>query len=73
MIMHHSSESEISVKEIVKRLQEIGFTTSLGAYDYQYDWERSDVSMDEVLQLVDRVTEKLRATKCLYHFSSIPD
>jgi hypothetical protein len=73
MIMHHSSESEISAKEIVKRLQEIGFTTSLGAYDYQFDWERIDVSMDEVLQLVDRVTDKLRGTKCWFHFSSIPD
>lgn len=66
--MHHSSEGA-SVKEVVSRLSELGFTTSLGAYDYQYNWGR-DVSAEEVLSLVDSVIEKLRGCQVWFHFST---
>ncbi|MHA2366318.1 MAG: hypothetical protein ACXAC7_20345 [Candidatus Hodarchaeales archaeon] len=71
IIMHHSSEGA-SIKEVVSRLSELGFTTSLGSYDYQYTWP-NDVSVEEVLDLVDKVIEKLRGCHVWFHFSTTID
>ena len=70
--MYHSSEGGASVKEVVNRLSELGFTVSLGKYDYQYKWNH-DASAEEVLNLVDKAIDTLKGCKVWIHFSTSSD
>ena len=71
IIMYHSSEGT-GVNEVINRLSELGFTISLGNYDYEYKWE-SLPSPDDVINLVDKVIETLRGCNVFFHFSTLEE
>jgi hypothetical protein len=66
--MQYSSEG-LAVKEVVHRLSELGFTVALGKFDYEYKWS-DNTSAEEVLDLLDRVIEKLRGCNVMFHFTT---
>ncbi len=68
IIMYHSSEGS-GVKEVINSLSDMGFTVSLGKYDYEYQWEQNP-SAEEVLNLVDKVIESLKGCNVFFHFST---
>lgn len=68
IIMYHSSEGA-SVKEVINLLSQIGFTVSLGSYDYEYEW-KEPVDAEMVLDLVDKVINTLKGTNVFFHFST---
>ncbi|MHA1989570.1 MAG: hypothetical protein ACW981_04535 [Candidatus Hodarchaeales archaeon] len=71
IIMYHSSEG-LGVKEVINRLSELGFTVSLGKYDYEYKWE-NDATADEVLNLVDKVIKTLQGCQVMIHFTTLTE
>lgn len=71
IIMYHSSEGT-GVKEVINRLSELGFTVSLGKYDYEYKWEK-EATADDVLNLVDQVIETLRGCHVFFHFTTMSE
>ena len=69
--MYHSSEGA-DISEVVSRLSELGFTVSLGKYDYEYSWSEPP-SAEEVLKLVDKVIKALRGCNVMFHFTTTSD
>ena len=68
IVMQYSSEGS-SVKEVVNRLSELGFTVALGKFDYEYKWS-DKITTEEVLDLLDKVIEKLRGCNVMFHFTT---
>lgn len=69
LILHVSSEG-LPASESVRRLKNIGFETTLGRYDFVYDWKDKKPTLDEVISFVDQVIEKMKGTQVLMHFST---
>ena len=57
--------------EVTRRLKEMGFETTLGNHDFAYRWKDRDVTPETVINFVDRVQSKLRATGVLMHFTTV--
>ncbi len=70
LVLHVSSEGS-SASEIVSRLKGLGFSTTLGRYDFVYDWKNKIPTLDEVIQFVDKVIERMKGTDVLMHFSTL--
>ncbi len=45
--------------EISRRLAELGFTTSMGKYDYFIEWGR-EMAADDAVRFADRIHETLK-------------
>ena len=58
--------------EVTKAFKELGFTTTLGTYDFSYDWGKHDVTPEEVIDFVEKVQEKLRGKQVMITISTIP-
>ena len=71
IIMYHSSEGA-GVTEVINRLSDLGFTISLGKYDYEYRWKENP-NADDVIKLVDKVIEALKDCKVMFHFTTSED
>jgi hypothetical protein len=68
IVMQYSSEG-LGVKEVVNRLSELGFTVALGKFDYEYKWS-DNTTTEEVLDLLDKVIEKLRGCNVMFHLTT---
>lgn len=56
--------------EVVERILAMGFKPIKGHYDHVYDWRR-EPSLEEVLQLANKLHETLRGTKVIYKLETI--
>ncbi len=55
---------------VVERLRSLGFKPLRGEYDHVYDWGR-EVSLEEVLELCNRVHQTLKGLNVLYKIETI--
>jgi len=58
--------------EVTAAFKELGFTTTLGTYDFAYDWGTKDVTPEEVIKFVEKVQTHLKGKKVLITISTIP-
>ncbi len=56
--------------EVERRLFGIGMRALQGRYDFVYEWER-DPSMEEVMDLLDRIQETLRGTGVFFSIETL--
>ena len=64
-----SSEGEPPVK-VVERILAMGFKPIKGHYDHVYDW-RKEPSLEEVLELANKLHETLRGMRVIYKLETI--
>ena len=62
-----SSEGGLMSK-IARRFRELGFKPTLGMHDFVYKWEETKVIPEKVIDLIDKVQEKLKDTNVGLHF-----
>ena len=55
--------------EIIKRVEALGFVTTLGTVDFVYIWE-SKPTKEQVIELADKLTESLRETGCVFNIDT---
>jgi len=60
-----------SPSKVVERLLSMGFKPIKGPYDHVYDWGNRQVSLEEVLSLMNSVHETLKGLKVLYKIETI--
>ena len=56
------------MSEVAERFKEIGFKPSLSMHDFQYDWEGVNVTLEKVIELIDKVHNKLKGLNVGLHF-----
>ena len=66
-----SSESD-KASNISEVLNKLGFETTLGGYDFVYDWHE-DVTTAEVLNFMDDIQNKLKGMNIRFNISTIKD
>lgn len=56
------------MSEVVKRFEELGFKPTLGMHDFLYEWKETKVTAEKVIDLIDKVQEKLKGMNIGLHF-----
>lgn len=68
LVMYFSSGEE-KVSEIIKKVESVGFTTSLGPVDFLYEWEK-EPTKEEILDLADKLGEALKNTGAIFNIDT---
>ena len=68
---HGSGVDQMS--EIIQHLSTLGFTVSLGNFDYEYEWETESVTTDDVITLVDQVLKALDGYDIYLRFNTLSE
>ena len=58
--------------EVTTAFKDLGFTTTLGTYDFSFDWGSRDVTPEQVISFVEKVQGALKGKKVLITISTIP-
>ena len=59
----------VGPSEIAKRVEEVGFTTTFGPYDFVYDWDHAP-KKEEILALGDKVCKALEGTGTVFNLDT---
>ena len=65
-----SSEGE-KASDVSTKMKEMGFRTTLGTFDFVYEWTQGEVPSTKVIDFVDEVQRKLNGSGALLHFTTI--
>ena len=63
------SSDGVKSSEILQKLVEMGLKPSIGEHDFIYDWKRI-VSIEEEIELIDKIQEKLKGTGLILQFKT---
>lgn len=64
------SEGE-KASEVADKMKEMGFRTTLGTFDFVYEWQQRNVPSAKIIEFVDEVQAKLNGSGALLHFTTI--
>ncbi len=68
-IMFHSDGSKPS--EVKNQLMNMGFKATKGNYDFVYEWDDEEVSVDELVWFADRVHTALKDHKIYFNIETV--
>jgi hypothetical protein len=68
VVVTFSSEGG-SASQVVNRLIDMGFETTLGSHDFVYHWDK-DASPENIISLVDQVQKKLQGMNVMLQFAT---
>ncbi len=68
LVMYFTGEEKIT--EIVKKVEAIGFKSSLGPADFIYEWDERQPSKEEVLSLGDKLCVSLKGTGAVFNIET---
>ena len=57
--------------EITKTLQSLGFKTTIGSHDFEYDWEDKTMAPAEVIDLINEVHDKLKGMNVRFNLTTL--
>jgi len=56
--------------EISKKLESLGFSTSIGSVDFIYDWNGRKPAKDEILDLADKLVKMLDGSGVMFNLDT---
>lgn len=63
-------EAGTKIKEVVERVESLGFRSSLGPVDFIYDWGEEQPDKKKVLELADELSEILTNTGAIFNIDT---
>ena len=69
LVMYFGTEG-MPASEIAKKLEELGFETHYGPYDFIYNWGESDPGKEEILKLGDKVALALKGSGSVFNLDT---
>jgi hypothetical protein len=57
------------VSEVVKKVESVGFKSSLGPVDFIYEW-KNEPTKEQVLKLADNLAEALKGTESMFNIDT---
>lgn len=57
--------------EIKAQLLTLGFKATKGGYDFVFDWDKEDVSIEELINLTDSVHQSLKGHNVFFKIETI--
>jgi hypothetical protein len=60
-----------SPSEIKTQLMNLGFKAAKGSYDFVYDWDEKDVTIDELVWFADKIHAALKNHNVLFSIDTI--
>lgn len=70
LIMYLGTKGNSNMMEIVSRVEEIGFISSLGPADFIYDWKGKKPTKEDIFKLGDKLMEKLNGSDVTFNLET---
>lgn len=58
------------ISEVVKKIEQLGFSSQLGPVDFVYDWGDQPPTKEQVFELGDKLTELLENTGTVFNLDT---
>ena len=58
------------MSDIVKKVEEVGFKSTLGPADFVYEWNGEEPAKDKVFELGNKVMEVLKGTNTIFNLET---
>ena len=68
-LIMYFGDCDLSVTEIVERVEGLGFTSALGPADFVYEWD-NEPGKEQVLDLADKLKSKLKGTGAIFNLDT---
>ncbi len=69
LVMYFGTKG-LPATEIAKRLENIGFETKFGPFDFVFDWKDREPAKAEVLALGDKISETLKDSGAVFNLDT---
>ena len=70
LVMYFGSDGNISVNEIVKKVESLGFVSTIGPVDFLYDWKNKTPSKEDIFELADKLKKTLQGTGTIFNLDT---
>ena len=68
-VMYFNTNNE-KPSEVVKKVESVGFETTVGPVDFVYKWQEKQPTKAEILELADKLTEALKDTGAIFNIDT---
>jgi len=65
LIMYFGDKG-LKVTDVVAKINELGFETRLGTFDFSYNWGEQKPSKEQILELGNKVAEAIKDTGVIF-------
>lgn len=69
LVMHFGTTG-VGASEIAKRLESLGFKTTFGSVDFEYNWDGRKPTKEEVLALADKIVNALKGSGAVFNLDT---
>ncbi|MBW2970284.1 hypothetical protein KY319_04130, partial [Candidatus Woesearchaeota archaeon] len=69
LVMYFGTKG-FTATEVAKKLEDAGFETNFGPFDFVYDWKEKVPTKNEVLALGDKVAESLKDSGAVFNLDT---
>ena len=69
LVMYFGTDNGIGPSEIAKRIESLGFKTTLGSVDFIYDWNAKPTK-EQILTLGDKVAKVLKESGAVFNLDT---
>jgi hypothetical protein len=69
LIMYFGTNGN-SLREVVGKVEELGFNSELGPVDFVYEWGENEPSKEEIFDLGDKLVGALKGTNVVFNLDT---
>jgi hypothetical protein len=70
LIMYFGTNGNMKMTDIVKKVEELGFSSALGPTDFIYSWGEEEPKKEEVLDLGNKLIETLHGSDITFNLDT---
>ena len=70
LVMYFGTDGNISIDEIVQKVESLGFVSAIGPVDFVFDWENKTPTKRDIFELATKLREVLKGTGTIFNLDT---
>ena len=70
LVMYFGTNNGVSIKEIVQKVESLGFESAIGPVDFLYDWRDKQPSKENIFELANKLKKVLKDTGTIFNLDT---
>lgn len=70
LVMFFGTNGDLDLKEIVKRVEKLGFESSMGPVDFVYDWKDKKPTKQEIFEIGNKLLKDLKGANVSFNLDT---
>lgn len=69
LVLYFNTDNDTSIREVVQRVEKLGFRSSLGPVDFVKEWD-TEPTKDDIFNMGDMVKKELKGTGIVFNLDT---